>query len=115
MILVCLTLPKAEKSWWSSASVVVDEMPPTNTLFGTRVPNLGGLLGMLMVVGFEPGLEEGDESMLPLDMVTGFFRYLLAFFFVTFKVFLLGFSFFVSISTATPTDQLTESFRFSSF
>ena len=36
-------------------------------LFGTRVPNLGALLGMLMVVGFEPGLEEGDESMLPLD------------------------------------------------
>ena len=36
-------------------------------LFGTRVPNLGALLGMLMVVGFDPGLEEGDESMLPLD------------------------------------------------
>ena len=36
-------------------------------LLGTRVPNLGALLGMLMVVGLEPGLEEGEESMLPLD------------------------------------------------
>merc|ERR1719264_339515 len=92
MILVCLTLPNAEKSWWSSASVVVDEMPPTKTLLGTRVPNLGALLGMLMVVGLEPGLEEGEESMLPLDMVSWFFCCLFTFFFVTFKLFFsLGF------------------------
>ena len=36
-------------------------------LLGTSVPNLGALLGMLMVVGLEPGLDDGDESILPLD------------------------------------------------
>ena len=30
--MVCLTFPKAENSWWSSASVVVEEIPPTKTL-----------------------------------------------------------------------------------
>ena len=36
-------------------------------LLGTSVPNLGALLGMLIVVGLEPGLDDGDESILPLD------------------------------------------------
>ena len=36
-------------------------------LLGTSVPNLGAQLGMLMVVGLEPGLDDGDESILPLD------------------------------------------------
>ena len=27
-----MTFPKAENSWWSSASVVVEEIPPTKTL-----------------------------------------------------------------------------------
>ena len=44
-------------------------------LLGTRVPNLGALLGMLMVVGLEPGLEEGEESMLPLDCNNKTFKY----------------------------------------
>ena len=44
-------------------------------LLGTRVPNLGALLGMLMVVGLEPGLEEGEESMLPLDCKEKTFKY----------------------------------------
>ena len=38
-------------------------------LLGTRVPNLGAPLGMLMVAGAArlPGLEEGEDSTLPLD------------------------------------------------
>lgn len=40
MILVARTLPKALKSLCRSASVVVLEIPPTNTRFGTRVPYL---------------------------------------------------------------------------
>ena len=38
-------------------------------LLGTRVPNLGAPLGILMVVGVAwlPGLEEGEDSTLPLD------------------------------------------------
>ena len=40
---------------------------PTSML-GTRVPNFGAPFGMVMVEGcWEPGLEEGDDSMLPLD------------------------------------------------
>lgn len=37
-------------------------------LFGTSVPNFGAPLGMVMAVAaWLPGLEEGEESMLPLD------------------------------------------------
>ena len=42
-----------------------------NYLFGTSVPNFGAPLGMVMVVGaMVPGLELGEESMLPLDWKT---------------------------------------------
>ena len=49
---------------------------PTN-LLGTRVPNFGAPFGMVMVEGcWEPGLEEWDDFMLPLEGVftKGVFR-----------------------------------------
>ena len=52
---------------------------PTN-LLGTRVPNFGAPLGMVMVEGcWEPGLEEGDDCMpalcwkvVPTSLITTF-------------------------------------------
>lgn len=69
MIFVALTAPYCENNSNKSCSVVLADMPPTNTLLGTNVPYLGALLPMLLGAGDG---EPDTSALLGLDIFTFF-------------------------------------------